>query len=234
MKISYTGLDLPEGKVKYEDPVVIELAEKFMPDKVSPYYCTFAENDHESAGAIVIAREKLLDLLIGDMEKLEKRRERTADPGETGLILRALAELEKEIPLCDMPASNEERDSLKKLNLLSAKPTIVIGGWDAADVKGIIREALDRAGLMFFYTAGKQEVRAWIINKGDNAEACAAEIHTTIAKGFVKAEIIPVEDMLKCHSMQDARQKGLTLLVDRGFVIQADTVLEIHSSLQKH
>jgi ribosome-binding ATPase YchF (GTP1/OBG family) len=85
--------------------------------------------------------------------------------------------------------------------------------------------------MMFFYTAGQQEVHAWLIRSGFDARECAGQIHTDLARGFVKAEIVSVEDMLQCHSMADARRKGLSRLVDRDFVIPSDTVLEIRFNI---
>jgi ribosome-binding ATPase YchF (GTP1/OBG family) len=80
---------------------------------------------------------------------------------------------------------------------------------------------------MFFYTAGQQEVHAWLIKAGIGAQECAGQIHSDLARGFVKAEIVSVGDMLQCHSMADARKKGLSRLVDRDYVIPPGTVLEI-------
>ena len=59
------------------------------------------------------------------------------------------------------------------------------------------------------------------------AVECAGKIHSDLARGFIKAEIVSFEDLMKAHSFQDARVKGLTRLVDRDFVIPEKTVLEI-------
>ena len=94
-------------------------------------------------------------------------------------------------------------------------------------VNDLIPRIMKKAKLMFFYTAGKQEVRSWVVNEGDDAVTCAGKIHTDLARGFIKAEIIHIDELLKCHNFQDARSKGLTKLVDRDFKIAEKTVLEI-------
>ena len=73
MKIAYTGLDLPPGKVRYNDKIFVDLAEKFQPAKASPYYFELLLDDYEAGSAIAIANDSLLDLLILDMEKIESR-----------------------------------------------------------------------------------------------------------------------------------------------------------------
>ena len=64
MKIAHTELNLPQGKIKYNDGIFVGLAEKFHPVKVSPYYFEFLPDDYESADVIAIANEYVLDLLF--------------------------------------------------------------------------------------------------------------------------------------------------------------------------
>ena len=119
---------------------------------------------------------------------------------------------------------------MRQIGPLSLKPVLIVDS-DSVDVQELIPFALEKAGKMFFYTAGQQEVHAWLIDNGFDAQTCAGQIHTDLARGFVKAEIVSVEDMLQCHSMSDARKKGLSRLVDRDFVIPSDTVLEIRFNI---
>ncbi len=93
MKICFLGVDLPEGKVKYQDERVIALDKKFAPKKVSPFYAEFIKEDCQQADAFLVSREKVLDLLILDMEKLEARRDKTADDREKELLNRCLGYL---------------------------------------------------------------------------------------------------------------------------------------------
>ena len=226
MKIAYSGVKLTEGKVRFEDPVVRSLADKFSPKKVTPYWFELVGDDFESADAIVLERGNVLDLLIHDIEKVETRLERTGDDSERQTLSAALEALESEIPVCDMELSDEAASYMKHLGPLSLKPVLIIDS-DHVDVQELIPFVLEKSGRMFFYTAGQQEVHAWLIDNGFSAQECAGQIHTDLARGFVKAEIVTVEDMLQCHSMSDARKKGLSQLVDRDFVIPSGTVIEI-------
>lgn len=226
MRIACTGVNLPEGKVKYKDPLVEALAEKYAPKKVSWYYCEFLADDYDAADVIVIARERILDLLIYDIDKLETRRERSSDPMEQALLDRVLAELEQEVPVCALEFSEAEHELINGISPLSLKPTLVLDG-DVADIDELIARALVEAGLMFFYTSGKPEVHAWLVPSGADAVTCAGKIHSDLARGFVKAEIVPVDDLLQYHSLADARRAGVTKLVDRNFVIPDKVNIDI-------
>nr|VFK54395.1 MAG: Protein of unknown function (DUF933) [Candidatus Kentron sp. TUN]VFK55291.1 MAG: Protein of unknown function (DUF933) [Candidatus Kentron sp. TUN]VFK56658.1 MAG: Protein of unknown function (DUF933) [Candidatus Kentron sp. TUN] len=235
MRIATTGINLSEGKVKYEDTIVLDLADKFLPKKITPYYFEFLHDDYESGNIIVITRDRILDLLIHDIEKVETRRDRTTDSDERVVLDRVLNDLEREIPVCALQFGEHEEPYIRALSPLSFKPTLVLDveSDDANTLVAneIISQAMAVANLMFFYTAGKKEVRAWLVYRGTSAQGCAGKIHSDLAQGFVKAEIIPADDLLECHNMQDARQRNLTRLVDRDFIIPENTVLEIRFNI---
>ena len=230
MKIAFTDLNLPEGKVRFEDPVVYSLTAKFLPKKVTPYYFEFIGDDFESADMIVVARDSVLDLLIYDIEKMETRLERSGDEEERTALTAVMSGLENEVPVCDMDLDDSAAAHMRQIGPLSLKPALIVDS-DSIDVQKLIPFALEKSGMMFFYTAGQQEVHAWLISTGLVAQECAGQIHSDLARGFVKAEIVSVEDMLQCHSMSDARKRGLSRLVDRDFVIPSDTVIEIRFNI---
>jgi len=226
MKIAYTGLNLPEGKVKYNDRIFMDLAEKFQPAKLSPYYFEFLLEDYEMADAIAIANDRVLDLLILDIEKIEGRLYRADDLAEKGVLGKCLARLEDEKPVCDLSLDVSERAIVNALAPLSFKPTVVFE--DASlDADVVCRAVMEKAGVMFFYTVGKQEVHAWLVKKGTDAVTCAGKIHSDLARGFIKAELVSYDDMMTAHNLQDARSKGLTKLVDGEYVIPENTILDI-------
>ena len=227
MKIAYTGLDLPQGKVKYNDKVFLALVEKFQPKKVSPYYFEFLPDDYEAADIIAIADEHVLDLLILDMEKIEVRLSRTEDQSEKAVLEKCLAQLEEQKPICDLPLDNAERAVVKALRPLSFTPTVVYKD-TSPDADTVCRDGLEKAGMMFFYTVGKQEVHAWLVEKETDAVTCAGKIHSDLARGFIKAELVSCDDMMAVYNMQDARSKKLTRLVDRDYVIPVNSILDIH------
>ncbi len=226
MKVCTLGLDLPLGKVKYHDDKFLELVHKCDPLKVSPYYLEFMQADLVHADAFVTARDRLLDLLIPDLEKLENRRERATDLAEQQLLDRCLEILESEQPLCDHDFSPEDLALLRGLAPLSLKPTLIIAE-ESPDVDDIISRILARAGVVFFYTVGKKEVHAWPVTREADIVTCAGEIHTDLARGFIKADVVHYDDFINVYNMQEARTKKLVHLVDRNYHIQAGDIVEI-------
>ena len=79
MKIGFTGLNLPEGKVKYEDDVLNALAAKDRPKKVTPYFAEFVCNEFIDCDAILVGDSSILDVLITDIEKIEARGNQQSD-----------------------------------------------------------------------------------------------------------------------------------------------------------
>jgi ribosome-binding ATPase len=225
LKICFFGLDLPEGKVKYQDARVMALDKKFAPKKVTPFYAEFIKDDWQQCDAFLISREHVLDLLILDLEKLENRQDRTTDEGERQLLSRCLEALEQEIPLCDLEFNAEESALLKTLAPLSLKPTLIVEA--QPEVNDAIEQVLHKAGITFFYTADKKEVHAWPVKENSDIVTCAGKIHSDLARGFIKAEIVSFDDLMKVYNWQEARSRGLVKLVDRDYLIREGDVIEI-------
>lgn len=226
MKVAYTGLDLPPGAVKYDDRYLSELAAKFKPAKSAPYYFEFLPDDYESSQAVAIADDNLLDLLILDIEKIENILMRMNDANVKSALDKCLTHLETESPLCNLPLDDSEKVVVNGFGLVSSKPTVIFEA-SCTDVNQVCSSILEKAEMMFFYTLNKQEVHAWLVEKGTDAVACAEQIHSDLARGFIKAELISCDDMLASHSLQDARSKDLTKLVDEDCIVPENTVLEI-------
>ncbi len=93
---------------------------------------------------------------------------------------------------------------------------------------GVQESGLDRLikcsyallGLISFLTYGKDECRAWTIKKGTKAPQAAGKIHTDIERGFIRAEVIAYDDMIKCGSVAAAREKGLLRSEGKEYVVQ--------------
>jgi hypothetical protein len=225
MKICFVGLELPEGKVKYQDTRVIQLDKKFEPKKVTPFYAEFIKDDCQQCDGFIVARDHVWDLFILDMEKLETRLERAGDEAEKDLLSRCLGYVEQEIPLCDVDFSEEDSVLLKQLAPLTLKPTVIAEA--PPEINDAIEQVLQKAGIIFFYTADKKEVHAWPVKKDSDIVTCAGKIHSDLARGFIKAEIVRYEDLMQVYNWQEARTKGLVQLVDRDYTIQAGDIIEI-------
>jgi GTP-binding protein YchF len=96
----------------------------------------------------------------------------------------------------------------------------------------LISQAYRLLGLITFYTIkGGQEVRAWAIQKGESALAAAAKVHTDMAKGFIKAEVIDVDKLLAFETWQKAKESGQIQLQGREYQVNDGDVVEFKFSL---
>lgn len=79
--------------------------------------------------------------------------------------------------------------------------------------------------LVFFFTIGKDEVRAWPVLKNTPAQRAAGQIHSDMEKGFIRAEVIAFEDLITLGSLQAAREKGALRLEGKDYLIQDGDVI---------
>ncbi len=90
----------------------------------------------------------------------------------------------------------------------------------------VIKASYDLLGLMSFLTAGEPEVRAWTIKKGTKAPEAAGKIHSDIERGFIRAEIVSFDDLIKEGSMVAAKEKGLVRSEGKEYIMKdGDIVL---------
>ncbi len=81
-------------------------------------------------------------------------------------------------------------------------------GLSDSGVGELIRRTYDLLGLASYFTAGEKEVRAWTFVKGMTAPQCAGVIHTDFERGFIKAEVVSYDDLIKAGSIAAAREAG--------------------------
>ena len=225
MIIGFTGLDLPEGKTKYKDEKLIDLVAKDKAKKVVPFFAEFIKDEFVQSDAIVVPRSNILDLLILDMDKLETRLLKLESGDEKSLLTKCMELLEQETPLCDVDFNDEERELLIATAPISFKPIVQIEG--SEDINTIILSALEKANHMFFYTSGPKESHAWLIQKGSEIIACAEKIHSDLARGFIKGDVVSYEDYMDCHNFNDCKSKGVAKMVDRDYIVQPNDIIEI-------
>lgn len=90
----------------------------------------------------------------------------------------------------------------------------------------LIKASYSLLGLISYLTAGKQESRAWTIKKGTKAPQAAGKIHSDFERGFIKAEVIAYEDLIREGSMTAAKEKGLVRQEGKEYVMKdGDVVL---------
>ena len=115
------------------------------------------------------------------------------------------AKLEAELVALD---PHERAEYLKDLGLASS------------GVGQMIKSAYKMLGLMSYLTAGEKEVRAWTITKGMKAPQAAGAIHTDFEKGFIKAQIVSYDDLMRVGSLAAARDQGLLRLEGKDYIMQ--------------
>lgn len=100
-------------------------------------------------------------------------------------------------------------------------------GMKELSVERVIHAGYRILGLITFYTVVGKVMRAWTIPAGTTCLQAAGKIHTDMEKGFIRAEVINVEDFLACKSEQAAREKGLLRLEGRDYTVQDGDILHI-------
>ena len=107
----------------------------------------------------------------------------------------------------------EEKEFLKEL------------GVKESGVGQLIRATYHLLGLRTYFTAGEKEVRAWTIHVGDTAPKAAGVIHSDFERGFIKAETVAYDDLMKCGSVAAAREKGLYRMEGKEYVVKDGDVM---------
>jgi hypothetical protein len=95
--------------------------------------------------------------------------------------------------------------------------------------KRVIQAAYDALGLITFFTAGENDTHAWPLRKGSNALKAAATIHNDIARGFIRAEVVHIEDYLDSGSLDAAYAAGKMHLEGKEYVIKDGDLLHIRN-----
>ena len=119
------------------------------------------------------------------------------------------------IPLCV-----KIEEELSGLEDSDKKEMLEALGLEESGLDKLIKKSYDLLGLMSFLTAGETEVRAWTIKKGTKAPQAAGKIHSDFERGFIKAEVVSYNDLMKEGSMLAAKEKGLVRQEGKEYVMQ--------------
>ncbi|RKM61097.1 redox-regulated ATPase YchF [Butyrivibrio sp. CB08] len=153
----------------------------------------------------------------------------------------------KDDDLADDGASNKYVAAVRDLASKSGSEVFVISAQIEAEISeldddekaefleslGLSESGLDKLiaasyrtlGLMSFLTSGEDETRAWTIKIGTKAPQAAGKIHTDFERGFIKAEVINYEDLLREGSLSAAKEKGLVRMEGKEYVVQDGDVI---------
>jgi GTP-binding protein YchF len=98
-------------------------------------------------------------------------------------------------------------------------------GLSESGLDRVIRTSYDLLGYMSFFTVGEDECRAWSIARGTPAQAAAGEIHTDIQRGFIRAEVVAYDALIKRGSMAACREHGEVRLEGKEYVVQDGDII---------
>jgi len=122
--------------------------------------------------------------------------------------------------------SAKVEEEIAELPEAEAKEYLEMEGLTEAGLDRLIKAGFKLLGLQTFLTAGEMESRAWTIVQGSTAPQAAGKIHSDFEKGFIRAEIVSYEDLVKCGSKQAAKEKGLVRLEGKDYIMQDGDVVE--------
>ena len=194
---------------------------------------------------------------MADRDHVERRLERvrkdakSGDPtlrAEAELLERLVAHIDDERALREWPG-----ELPAELEPLTTKPLIpIVNGPDGVDLaleaelhdlpadeaaqfrnggssalEDVVRRLVSVLDLVVFFTAGDTEARAWTLRNGTTALDAAASIHTDIARGFIRCEVIRWDDLVSSGSHAEAARRGQQRLEGKGYVVADGDVLNI-------
>jgi ribosome-binding ATPase YchF (GTP1/OBG family) len=202
-----------------------------------------------------------LELLVADRDHVERRLERVAKQAKSGetRLKREAEQLERLLAHLDAGETLAEwtEELPPELEPLTAKPLIAIengpGGTDlkleaelaelpeaeAAEFRGggpsalgeVVRRLAETFDLITFFTAGEKETRAWTLRRGQTALEAAATIHTDIARGFIRCEVVRWDDLVRLGSHAEVARAGLQKLEGKTYVVEDGDVLNVRFNI---
>jgi len=122
--------------------------------------------------------------------------------------------------------SAKVESEIAELDEAEAKEYLEMTGLEESGLDRLIKASFKLLGLQTFLTAGEMESRAWTINVGMKAPQAAGKIHSDFERGFIKAEIVSYDDLIKCGGKAAAREKGLVRMEGKDYVMQDGDVVE--------
>jgi ribosome-binding ATPase YchF (GTP1/OBG family) len=202
-----------------------------------------------------------LELLVADRDHVERRLERIAKLAKSGdvKLRKEVEQLEKLLAHLDSGKTMADwtEELPPELEPLTTKPLIAIengpGGIDlkleaelaelpdaeAVEFRGsgesalaeVVRRLADTLDLITFFTAGEKDTRAWTLRRGQTAIEAADAIHSDIARGFIRCEVIRWDDLVAAGSHSEASRAGKQRLEGKTYVVEDGDVLNIRFNI---
>jgi ribosome-binding ATPase YchF (GTP1/OBG family) len=196
-----------------------------------------------------------LELLVADRDHVERRLQRVAKQAKSGdpTLKQEVSELELILAHVDAGGTLADWTGVlpPELEPLTTKPLVAVeNGPNAIDLKleaeladlgpeaadfregasaleEVVRRLTDELGLLTFFTASEKETRAWMLRRGETAIDAAATVHSDIARGFIRCEVIRWDDLVEAGSHVEAARRGLQRLEGKTYEVQDGDVLNV-------
>jgi len=119
---------------------------------------------------------------------------------------------------------------LAELNESEAAEFLASYGLEESAIFRLIRASYQLLGLISFFTVGEDECRAWTIRAGTSALEAAGEIHTDLERGFIRAEVVKVDDLLAAGGFAEVRARAQLRLEGKDYIVRDGEVVHIRHS----
>jgi ribosome-binding ATPase len=201
-----------------------------------------------------------LELLVADRDHVERRLERVRKQAKSGdpALRREAAELERLLAHLEAGRSLEEWEGElpPELEPLTTKPLLAVeNGPQGIDLKleaelrelppdeaaafrdgpsaldEVVRRLFEALDLISFFTASEKEARAWTLRRGRTALEAAATVHSDIARGFIRCEVVRWDDLVEAGSHAEAARRGLQRLEGKTYEVQDGDVLNVRFNI---
>jgi small GTP-binding protein len=231
----FTTIEPNVGVVEVPDERLEKLKKIIKPEKVIPASVKFIDiaglvkNAHqgEGLGNQFLAKIREVDAVVHLLRSFE-------DESVSHYYGSIDPQRDKEIVDLELALGEIKKPTLYVLNgedTGKKDVDLVVSAKTGEGVDQLIKEAYSLLGLITFYTVkGGKEMTAWSLKKGSTAFEAAEKVHTDMAKGFVKAEVINFKDLMATGSWQIAKNKGKVRLEGRDYQIQDGDVVEFKFS----
>jgi ribosome-binding ATPase len=197
-----------------------------------------------------------LELLVADRDHVDRRLERVSKQAKSGdpKLREEVAQLERLLAHVDAGRSVRDWEEAlpQELEPLTTKPVVaVVNGPAGIDLKleselselpeeeaaafregesaleEVVRRLFEVLGLVTFFTAGEKEARGWTLRGGQTALDAAGTIHSDIARGFIRCEVVRWNDLVETGSYAEAARRGLQRLEGKTYEVQDGDVLTV-------
>jgi ribosome-binding ATPase len=197
-----------------------------------------------------------LELLVADRDHVERRLERVAKQAKSGdaKVKREAEDLERLLAHLDAghALADWEGELPPELEPLTTKPLLsIVNGPDGIDLQleaelaempeeeaaefrsgesalaAVVRQLVETLDLITFFTAGEKDTRAWTLRRGSTAIDAAGTIHSDIARGFIRCEVVRWDDLVAAGGHAEAARAGKQRLEAKNYVVEDGDVLNV-------